>query len=174
MDRRDFLLAATVAAVAAPDSAMSAKAVAGAAELTLADIAAAFGDGRLTSRRLTQIYLDRIDSLDRRGPSLGAVLETNPRALDIAGELDRERRDRGPRGPLHGVPILIKDNVETADRMMTTAGSLALEGWYSPADAPLVARLRAAGAVILGKTNLSEWANFRSAHSSSGWSGRGG
>src|SRR6202044_466037 len=94
--------------------------------------------------------------------------------LDIAAELDRERRDRGPRGSLHGVPILIKDNVEAADRMMTTAGSLALEGWYAPTDAPLVARLRAAGAVILGKTNLSEWANFRSTHSSSGWSGRGG
>jgi amidase len=174
MDRRDFLLAAAVAAVVSPDSAMSAKAPPGAAELTLRDIALALGDGRLTSQRLTQTYLDRIDSLDRRGPSLGAVLETNPRALDIAAELDRERRDRGPRGSLHGVPILIKDNVETADRMMTTAGSLALEGWYSPTDAPLVARLRAAGAVILGKTNLSEWANFRSTHSSSGWSGRGG
>src|SRR5271154_6905685 len=175
MDRRDFLLAAAVAAVAVPDSAMSAKApTGGAAELTLRDIALALGDGRLTSQRLTQMYLDRIDSLDRRGPSLGAVLETNPRALDIAAELDRERRDHGPRGPLHGVPILIKDNGETADRMMTPAGSLALEGWYAPADAPLVARLRAAGAVILGKTNLSEWANFRSTHSSSGWSGRGG
>jgi amidase len=174
MDRRDFLLAAAVAAVAAPEPAMSAKAPANTAELTLADIAVSLADGRLTSQRLTQIYLDRIDSLDRRGANLGAVLETNPRALDIAAELDRERRSRGTRGPLHGVPILIKDNVETADRMMTTAGSLALEGWYAPADAPLVARLRAAGAVILGKTNLSEWANFRSAHSSSGWSGRGG
>ena len=174
MDRRDFLLAAAVAAVAAPESAMSSKAPTGTAELTLADIASAFSDGRLTSRQLTQVYLDRIDTLDRRGPSLGAVLETNPHALDIAAELDRERRSRGPRGPLHGVPVLIKDNVETADRMMTTAGSLALEGWYAPTDAPLVARLRAAGAVILGKTNLSEWANFRSTHSSSGWSGRGG
>ncbi len=174
MDRRDFLLAAAVAAVAAPRAAISAKAPAGAAELTLAQIASAFADGRLTSQRLTRIYLDRIDNLDRRGPMLGAVLETNPRALDIAADLDREHRERGPRGPLHGVPMLIKDNVETADRMMTTAGSLALEGWYSPADAPLVARLRAAGAVILGKTNLSEWANFRSTHSSSGWSGRGG
>ena len=174
MDRRDFLLATTVAALATPEIAMSAKAPIADPELTLADIASAFADGRLTSRRLTQIYLDRIDALDRRGPALGAVLEINPRALDIAAELDRERRTRGPRGPLHGVPILIKDNVETADRMMTTAGSLALDGWYSPKDAPLVARLRAAGAVILGKTNLSEWANFRSTHSSSGWSGRGG
>jgi amidase len=174
MDRRDFLLATTVAALAAPEIAVSAKAPAAIEELTLADIAAAYADGRLTSRRLTQIYLDRISSLDRRGPELGAVLETNPQALDIAAELDRERQTHGPRGPLHGVPILLKDNIETADRMMTTAGSLALDGWYAPKDAPLVARLRAAGAVILGKTNLSEWANFRSSHSSSGWSGRGG
>jgi amidase len=122
----------------------------------------------------TQTCLERIAALDRRGPRLNAVLETNPQALAIAAALDAERRARGPRGPLHGLPILIKDNVETQDRMMTTAGSLALEGWYPPEDAPLVARLRAAGAVILGKTNLSEWANFRSTHSSSGWSGRGG
>lgn len=174
MDRRDFLLATAVAAVACPDIAMTAQAPVNAEELTLADIAAAFADGRLTSRQLTQIYLKRIDTLDRHGPQLGAVLEVNPRALDIAAELDRERRTQGPRGPLHGVPVLIKDNIETADRMMTTAGSLALEGWYAPTDAPLIARLRAAGAVILGKTNLSEWANFRSSHSSSGWSGRGG
>src|SRR5882757_8000850 len=174
MDRRDFLLATAVAALAAPEIAMSAKASAVPLELTLADIAAAYADGRLTSRRLTQIYLDRISALDRRGPVLGSVLETNPHALDIAADLDRERLKSGPRGPLHGVPILIKDNVETADRMMTTAGSLALDGWYAPKDAPLVARLRAAGAVILGKTNLSEWANFRSSHACSGWSGRGG
>jgi amidase len=173
MDRRDFLLATAVAA-AAPEIARSAKASATALELTLPDIAAAYADGRLTSRQLTQMYLDRISALDRRGPELGAVLETNPQALDLAAELDRERRSHGPRGPLHGIPVLIKDNVETADRMMTTAGSLALDGWYAPKDAPLVARLRAAGAVILGKTNLSEWANFRSSHSSSGWSGRGG
>jgi amidase len=174
MDRRGFLLAATVSALAAPEFALSAKGPAVAAELSLADIAAAYTDGRLTSRRLTQLYLDRIGALDRHGPGLGAVLETNPRALDIAAELDHERQTHGPRGPLHGVPILIKDNVETADHMMTTAGSRALEGWYAPQDAPLVAQLRAAGAVILGKTNLSEWANFRSPHSSSGWSGRGG
>ncbi len=174
MDRRDFLLATTMAALAAPEIAMSSKAPAAALELTLADIAAGYADGRLTSRQLTQIYLDRIDAFDRHGPELRSVLETNPRALDIAVELDRERRMHGPRGPLHGVPVLIKDNVETADRMMTTAGSRALDGWYAPKDAPLVARLRAAGAVILGKTNLSEWANFRSTHSSSGWSGRGG
>src|SRR5208282_6499184 len=94
--------------------------------------------------------------------------------LEIAAALDQERRATGPRGPLHGMPVLIKDNVETADPMMTTAGSLALEGWYAPEDAPLAARLRAAGAVILGKANMSEWANFRSAHSTSGWSARGG
>src|SRR3984957_3409231 len=173
MDRRDFLLAST-ASLAAPDIVTSAHAPVTGLELTLDDIAAAFADGRLTSKRLTQTYLDRIHALDRQGPGLGAVIETNPRALEIAAELDHERQTHGSRGPLHGVPLLIKDNVETADRMMTTAGSLALEGWYAPKDAPLVARLRAAGAVILGKTNLSEWANFRSTHSSSGWSGRGG
>jgi amidase len=174
MDRRDFLLVTAVAALATPEMAASAKPAAALSELTLADIAAAYADGSLTSRRLTQMYLDRINRLDRHGPALGAVIETNPRALDIAAELDHERQTHGSRGPLHGVPVLIKDNVETADRMMTTAGSLALDGWYAPKDAPLVARLRAAGAVILGKTNLSEWANFRSTHSSSGWSGRGG
>jgi amidase len=173
MDRRNFLTATTVAALAAPEFALSAKAPGTTVELSLAEIAAGFAAGRLTSQQLTQTYLDRIDLLDRRGPQLAAVLQTNPRALEIAAELDRERRAHGSRGPLHGVPLLIKDNVETADRMMTTAGSLALDGWYAPTDAPLVARLRAVGAVILGKTNLSEWANFRSTHSCSGWSGRG-
>jgi amidase len=174
MDRRDFILATTVAALAAPEIAASAKATIAVEELTLADIAAAYADGRLTARLLTQIYLDRINMFDRNGPGLHSVLETNPQALDIAAALDREFKAKGPRGPLHGVPVLLKDNVETVDRMMTTAGSLALDGWYAPKDAPLAARLRAAGAVILGKTNLSEWANFRSTHSSSGWSGRGG
>lgn len=131
-------------------------------------------DGRLTSRALTQGYLDRIEAFDQRGASLHAVIELNPRALETASSLDQERRAKGSRGPLHGVPILVKDNIETADRMMTTAGSLALRGWYAPQDAPLIGRLRAAGAVILGKANLSEWANFRSAHSCSGWSARGG
>ena len=137
-------------------------------------MAAAFADGRMSSQQLTQSYLTRIEKLDRHGPTLRSVIETNPRALDIAAALDAERKTRGARGPLHGVPILIKDNVETSDHMMSTAGSLALTGWYAPHDAPLVARLRAAGAVILGKANLSEWANFRSTHSLSGWSGRGG
>jgi amidase len=174
MDRRDFLTAAAGAAIAAPGGGASKKAPLPVEELTLQDIAACCADGRLSSLRLTQMYLERIDTLDRRGPALHAVLEVNPRALDIAAELDRERAASGARGPLHGVPVLIKDNVETADHMMTTAGSLALDGWYAPSDAPLVARLRTAGAVILGKTNLSEWANFRSTHSVSGWSGRGG
>jgi amidase len=184
MDRRRFLIAASAVAAtaraggsdgvdpAAPSP--STEAAGGTDELSLQDIATAFADGRLSSQQLTQIYLTRIDRLDKGGPRLGAVIEVNTRALEIAAALDSERKSRGPRGPLHGVPILIKDNVETSDHMMTTAGSLALQGWYAPHDAPLVDRLRAAGAVILGKTNLSEWANFRSTRSLSGWSGRGG
>jgi amidase len=179
MDRRKFLMAAAVAATAGAEQTTPASSAAHAApdpveELSLADMAAAFADGRMSSQQLTQSYLTRIEKLDRHGPTLRSVIETNPRALDIAAALDAERKTRGARGPLHGVPILIKDNVETSDHMMSTAGSLALTGWYAPHDAPLVARLRAAGAVILGKANLSEWANFRSTHSLSGWSGRGG
>ena len=130
--------------------------------------------GRYTSRQLTEMYLRRIEEIDRNGPALHAVIETNPDALSIAESLDAERKAKGPRGPLHGIPVLIKDNIDTADRMLTTAGSLALEGTRPAKDAGLVRRLRAAGVVILGKTNLSEWANFRSTHSTSGWSGRGG
>jgi len=130
--------------------------------------------GRYTSRQLVDLYLDRIGRIDRAGPALHSVIETNPEARAIADGLDAERKAKGPRGPLHGVPILIKDNIDTADRMMTTAGSLALEGSIAARDAFVVERLRAAGAVILGKTNLSEWANIRSTKSSSGWSGRGG
>ncbi len=137
-------------------------------------LAVQMASGRATSRSLTRHYLDRIQALNRRGPCLRAVIETNPQAMEIAADLDRERAAGRVRGPLHGMPILIKDNIETADHMMTTAGSLALDCWYARQDAPLVARLRSAGAVILGKTNLSEWANFRSTHSSSGWSARGG
>ena len=180
MQRRDFLLAAaaTVAAAHAdtePTAPAASRPPAEAMEeWSLADIAAAFDGHRLTSRELTQRYLDRIDRLDRRGPQLKSVIETNPHALEIAEQLDVERRAGKSRGLLHGIPILIKDNIETADHMMTTAGSLALEGWYAPKDAPLIERLRNAGAVILGKSNLSEWANFRSTHSISGWSGRGG
>lgn len=130
--------------------------------------------GRLSSRELTRMYIDRIRALDFDGPRLKSVLELNPDALAIAQALDAERKATGPRGPLHGIPILIKDNIDTADRMTTTAGSLALEGSHPLRDSTMAARLRTAGAVILGKTNMSEWANFRSSHSSSGWSGRGG
>ena len=130
--------------------------------------------GRYTSRRLVEMYLERIEKIDRSGPTLRSVIEVNPEALAIADTLDAERKSKGARGPLHGVPILIKDNIDTADKMMTTAGSLALEGSIAARDAFVAERLRAAGAVILGKTNLSEWANFRSTKSTSGWSGRGG
>src|SRR6185436_3418359 len=120
-------------------------------------------------------YSDRISDIDKKGPQLRSVIEMNPDAERIAADLDRERKEKGPRGPLHGIPILIKDNIDTHDRMLTTAGSLALVGGAKPAqDAFVAKKLRDAGAVILGKTNLSEWANFRSAKSSSGWSGRGG
>jgi amidase len=143
-------------------------------EATIAALQEAMASGRRTSRDLVELYLRRIEEIDRSGPALRAVIELNPEALAIAEDLDRERKQKGPRGPLHGVPVLIKDNIATADRMETTAGSLALVGARPTADAFLVSRLRAAGAVILGKTNLSEWANFRSSRSSSGWSGRGG
>jgi len=143
-------------------------------EVTIAALQERMTHGTETARSIAQKYLDRIDRLDRSGPALHAVIEANPEALSIADRLDDERRTRGPRGPLHGIPVLIKDNIATADRMLTTAGSAALAGGKPPTDAFIVARLREAGAVILGKTNLSEWANFRSTHSTSGWSGRGG
>jgi amidase len=130
--------------------------------------------GRRTARQISSAYIARIQALDRSGPALHSVIELNPDALTIADALDAERVAGRLRGPLHGVPVLIKDNIDTADRMMTTAGSLALEGSIAARDAFIVERLRAAGAVILGKTNLSEWANFRSTRSTSGWSGRGG
>src|SRR3954465_10627210 len=143
-------------------------------EATIADLQTAMSSGRMTARSIPQLYLNRIDELDRKGPTLRHVIEVNPDALSIADTLDRERKGGRVRGPLHGVPILIKDNIDTADKMMTTAGSLALEGSIPLRDAFIAAKLRAAGAIILGKTNLSEWANFRSTHSTSGWSGRGG
>ncbi len=143
-------------------------------EATIATLQQRMQRGQETARSLAEQYLARIDAIDRNGPSLHSVIETNPDALDIADRLDAERRGGRVRGPLHGIPVLIKDNIATADRMMTTAGSLALAGVKPPKDAFIVSRLREAGAVILGKTNLSEWANFRSTHSTSGWSGRGG
>ncbi len=144
------------------------------AELTLAELQEGLRAGRWTSRALVERYLARIDEVDRRGPSLGAILERNPEALDLADQSDQERRARAPRGPLHGIPVLIKDNIDTHDRMHTSAGSLALAGSIAPRDSGVAERLRAAGAVILGKTNLSEWANYRGRRSISGWSGRGG
>jgi amidase len=143
-------------------------------EATVGDLQRAMQSGKHTARSIAESYLARIDEMDKHGPAVNSVIELNPEALAIAEALDRERRTKGARGPLHGVPVLIKDNIDTADKMMTTAGSLALLGSTPPKDAFVAERLRAAGAVILGKTNLSEWANFRSTHSSSGWSGRGG
>ena len=143
-------------------------------ELTARDAQAAMEGGRVSARRLTEMYLERIERIDRRGAALNSVIETNPDAPAIADALDRERKAGRVRGPLHGVPVLVKDNIDTADRMLTTAGSLALVGAKPRRDAFVVERLRAAGCVIVGKTNLSEWANFRSTHSSSGWSARGG
>ena len=140
-------------------------------EATIAGLQASMDSGELTARALTQAYLERIDALDRQ---LGSVLETNPDALEAAGALDAERRSSRSRGPLHGIPVLIKDNIDTAGRMRTSAGSFALGEVTPPRDAFLVGRLRDAGAVILGKANLSEWANFRSTRASSGWSARGG
>jgi amidase len=169
MDRRQFLsLTAIGAAAAAFPRPAGAAADFELEEATLADLS-----GR-SAVALTQAYLARIDALDKRGPAINSVIELNPDALAIAAELDRERAAGKVRGPLHGIPILIKDNIDTADRMHTTAGSLALSENIAARDAGVVKRLREAGAVILGKTNLSEWANFRSTHSTSGWSGRGG
>ena len=139
-------------------------------EITLAELQAGLRAGRFTSRALTEAYLSRIDAIDKHGPAINSVIEINPDALAIAAEMDRVPR----RSPLHGVPVLIKDNIDTADRMHTSAGSLALADSIAPRDSGVATKLREAGAVIVGKTNLSEWANFRSTHSTSGWSGRGG
>lgn len=143
-------------------------------ELTVAQLQDAMASGKYTARRLVELYVERIEQVDRRGPTLRAIIELNPDAHRIADALDAERKAGKLRGPLHGIPILIKDNIDTGDRMLTTAGSLALDGAPAPRDAFIVERLRAAGAVLLGKTNLSEWANFRSTKSTSGWSARGG
>jgi amidase len=143
-------------------------------EQAIADMQAAMESGQRTSPQLVEVYVERIQALDVSGPTLRAVIELNPDALAIAEALDRERSERGARGPLHGIPILLKDNIDTADSMETTAGSLALVGVRRAQDAHIAARLREAGAVLLGKANMSEWANFRSTHSSSGWSARGG
>src|SRR5687767_8282923 len=190
MDRRDFVrLGAMAGAVAiggrplggqlldaGSDSAREQFAIAPLEleEATIADLQTGMSSGRMTARSITQQYLARIEELDRKGPTLRHVIEVNPDALSIADSLDQERKAGRVRGPLHGIPILLKDNIDTADRMTTTAGSFALEGSIPSQDAFIAAKLRAAGAVLLGKANLSEWANFRSTHSSSGWSARGG
>ncbi|HZX29204.1 MAG TPA: amidase [Telluria sp.] len=172
MQRREFLgagaalgMAGVLPAQAAPGALLEA----GAAEQQKA-----LEQGSLTSHALVQSYLARIAAIDKAGPRLNAVIELNPDALKIAGDLDRERKAGKVRGPLHGIPVLIKDNIATGDAMSTSAGSLALDGVRAKKDAFVAAQLRKAGAVILGKTNLSEWANMRSTHSTSGWSGRGG
>jgi amidase len=143
-------------------------------EATVASMQDWMANGRYTSRRLTELYLQRVTEIDRSGPTLRSIIVVNPDALNIANALDEERKTKGPRGPLHGIPIVVKDNIDTGDRMPTTAGSLALEGSIAGRDAFVVERLRAAGAVILAKANLSEWANIRSPKSSSGWSAVGG
>jgi len=143
-------------------------------EITIDDLQKALQSGQYSSRSVTEKYQARIQEIDKAGPMVNSVIELNPEALQIADALDQERKLKGPRGPLHGIPVLIKDNIDTSDRMNTTAGSLALVGSRPPNDAFVAAQLRKAGAVILGKTNLSEWANIRSSHSTSGWSGRGG
>ena len=143
-------------------------------EATVAGLQRQMASGERSALGITEAYLARIAALDRRGPELGSVIETNPEAASIARALDAERKAKGPRGPLHGIPVLVKDNVDTADGLTTTAGSLALEGSVPSRDAHVARRLREAGAVILGKANMSEWANFRSSRSVSGWSARGG
>jgi len=143
-------------------------------ETTILRLQEGLNSGKITAVQLIETYRKRIDEIDKGGPSINAIIELNPEATDIAESLDRERKEKGARGPLHGIPILIKDNIDTADRMMTTAGSLALLGSIPAQDSFVAKKLREAGAIILGKTNLSEWANFRSSHSISGWSGRGG
>ena len=187
MKRRTFLhstaaaSALTLVNLASPAKFQSAKASTDSSpadfeldEVSITDLQRHMQSGRYSAHSLVEKYVSRIHEIDKAGPALNSIIELNPDAESIAANLDRERKDKGARGPLHGIPILIKDNIDTADRMMTTAGSLALVGSKPSQDAFVVKRLREAGAVILGKTNLSEWANFRSNHSSSGWSGRGG
>ena len=182
MDRRDFvrfgMAAGALAGATGPAAAVVPKprprAESDILDAGVREQSAAMAAGTLTSHALVERYLARIAAIDKAGPRLNAVIETNPEALKIARELDRERAGGKLRGPLHGIPVLLKDNIATADCMATTAGSLALDGVRASRDAFVTARLRAAGAVIIGKTNLSEWANMRSTHSTSGWSARGG
>ncbi len=174
--RRDFLNASALASAAVLTTPWAYAKVAAFEfeEATLAGLQEKMKTGALTARALTRAYLDRIESMDRSGPRLRSLLETNPEALALAGSLDRERKAKGPRGPLHGIPVLLKDNIDTHDKLTTTAGSLALEGSIPSRDSFVAGRLRAAGAILIGKANMSEWANIRSSKSSSGWSARGG
>ncbi len=177
-NRREFLRSGTFTSAAVLTSPVWARTTGSTAleleEATLAVLQERMTTGALTARALTGAYLDRIAALDRRGPRLRSILESNPEALAIADSLDRERKAKGPRGPLHGIPVLLKDNIDTHDGLTTTAGSLALEGSIPPRDSFVAERLRAAGAILIGKANMSEWANIRSSSSSSGWSARGG
>src|SRR5947207_3971160 len=179
--RRDFLATSlavgatlTIPNISPAEQKMGSPPVFDLDELTISLLQGGMNSRKYSASSLTQKYLQRIAELDKHGPAVNSVIETNPEAAYIANALDRELKAKGPRGPLHGIPVLIKDNIDTADKMMTTAGSLALFGSKPAKDAFVAQKLRAAGAVILGKTNLSEWANIRSSHSTSGWSGRGG
>src|SRR4030095_15412634 len=186
MDRRKFVRSGLIGGVAlasvralADDKAKSAGAVRPPQsfeldEATINDLQTGMASGKYTAQSLTQKYLDRIAEIDKNGPGINSVIEANPDALAIAAALDDQRKAARLRGRLHGIPVLIKDNIDTHDRRVTTAGSLALAGSIPLRDSFVAKKLRDAGAVIIGKTNLSEWANFRSNHSSSGWSGRGG
>ena len=177
MNRRDFLKLSSVATgqlIVGGCATVRSSAHFPIEEATIPQLQKAMTDGKANAVSLTQAYQQRVRRLDQSGPRLNAVIELNPDALEIARQLDAERKAKGPRGPLHGIPVLLKDNIDTHDRMMTTAGSLALLGSYPLQDSTVARKLREAGAVILGKTNLSEWANFRGHRSTSGWSGRGG
>jgi amidase len=189
LSRREFVQYAAVTGLAAPLSARGLAAEPSPAggnpprpftpsfeleEITIQQLQDGLKSGKYTSRRLVAAYLTRIQQIDGAGPTLRSVIETNPDALALADAADAERKAGKVRGPLHGIPVLIKDNIATGDKMKTTAGSLALADAPAPRDSAVAKRLRDAGAIIIGKTNLSEWANFRSTHSVSGWSGRGG
>ncbi|MEO8383720.1 MAG: amidase [Betaproteobacteria bacterium] len=178
MNRRDFMQLGALAGAIGSGPAMAASTTSTRAfnivDASVADLQAAMQSGKTTSQKLVKLYLARIRAIDKAGPRINSIIELNPDALAIAKALDTERKAKGTRGPLHGIPILLKDNIATADKMQTTAGSLALLGVKPLRDAFVVTKLREAGAVILGKTNLSEWANMRSRRSTSGWSARGG
>src|SRR5687768_13798104 len=170
MHRREFFQLLTAAAASASAFGKPFKNEFKWLEASISDLQRAMEGGRVSSADLVKAYLRRIERTDRKGPAVNSVIEVNPDAMAIAREMDRERKAGKVRGPMHGIPVLLKDNIDTADKMLTTAGSLALMNCRPKRDAFLVRRLREAGAVILGKTNLSEWANFRSSRSTSGWS----